>query len=112
MLEMKGFKRNDSEVINNSIVVNELNNKESRRSRLIERRNRCLIARFYYWTEIKRLRFDDVLNVLQEEEFFIKDRNIMNIINSSNDYLNNLINNSATPRELKKQYPTFNWNKN
>ncbi|RXQ96063.1 hypothetical protein EO244_04265 [Ancylomarina salipaludis] len=98
---------------NNELLGNVgVNNNETRRSRLIERRNRCLIARFYYWTEIKRLRFDDVLDVLQEEEFFIKDRNIMNIINSSNDYLNNLIKSSATPRELKKQYPTFNWNKN
>ena len=41
---------------------------ETRRSRLVARRNRSLIARFYYWTEIKRLRFDDVLEVLQEKE--------------------------------------------
>jgi hypothetical protein len=35
----------------------------------------------------------------------------MNIINSSNDYLNDLIASSVTPRQLKKEYPTFNWNK-
>lgn len=54
---------------NESVRINGVNNNETRRSRLIERRNKCLIARFYYWTEIKRLRFDDVLDVLQEEEF-------------------------------------------
>ncbi|MDQ1770983.1 hypothetical protein GQR60_07375 [Labilibaculum sp. A4] len=86
--------------------------KETRRSRLIERRNRCLIARYYYWSEIRRLRFDDVLDILQEEEFFIKDRNIMNIINTSNSYLDGLLKNATSPKQLKKEYPTFNWSIN
>ena len=35
----------------------------SRRDRL-EKRNRIMTARYYYWTEIKRRRFDDVLRIL------------------------------------------------
>jgi len=85
---------------------------ETRRERLIVRRNRRLIARYYYWSELKRLRFDDVLNLLQEEEFFIKERNIMNIINDNNSYLDSLIRNGVTSKQLKKEYPVFNWSMN
>ena len=34
--------------------------------RLIERRNDKLVERFYYWTEVQRLRFDDAIRQLSE----------------------------------------------
>ena len=43
----------------------------SRRDRL-EKRNRIMTARYYYWTEIKRRRFDDVLRILSDNEFFVE----------------------------------------
>lgn len=84
---------------------------DSRRSRLISRRNQCLIARFYYWSEIRRLRFDDTIYKLQEEEFFIKKRNIINILKSFGWYLDILVTKCPEAKQLKKDYPGFNWNK-
>ena len=34
----------------------------------------------YYWTEVQRLRFDDALKILSEQEFFISEDRVMAII--------------------------------
>ena len=54
--------------------------KKGRNRRLIERRNRKIVQRYYYWTEIKRLRFDDAVKKLSEEEFFLSENVIWYII--------------------------------
>ncbi len=41
---------------------------------LIELRDEALCRRYYYWTEVQRLRFDDALKVLSRQEFFISER--------------------------------------
>lgn len=47
---------------------------------LIAKRNKALLRRYHYWTEVQRLRFDDALKVLSEQEFFISEERIMSII--------------------------------
>lgn len=47
---------------------------------MIKLRDEALCRRYYYWTEIQRLRFDDALKVLSEREFFISEERIMAII--------------------------------
>ena len=47
--------------------------------RLIERRND---KRFSYWTEVQRLRFDDAIRQLSENEFFLSENMIVNILRS------------------------------
>ena len=44
---------------------------KGRDKELIKLRDEALCRRYYYWTEIQRLRFDDALKVLSEREFFI-----------------------------------------
>ena len=51
-----------------------------RNKHLIEQRNAALIRRYYYWTELQRLRFDDALKILSEQEFFLSEARIMAII--------------------------------
>ena len=53
---------------------------KGRDSKLIEARNRRLFERYFYWTEERRLRFDDALTILSKQEFFISEERIMNII--------------------------------
>lgn len=48
---------------------------KGRDKRLIELRNKMLCRRWFYWTEIARLRFDDTVKV-----FFISEERVMNII--------------------------------
>lgn len=54
--------------------------KTGRNKILIELRDEALCRRYYYWTEERRLRFDDALTILSKQEFFISEERIMNII--------------------------------
>lgn len=83
----------------------------SRRVRL-GYRNRALIARYYYWTEIRRRRFDDVMRILSQQEFFVEDRTISNTLLDLNDYLNELYRDKKEAKELKKEFPSWCWDIN
>lgn len=54
--------------------------KHKRNSRLIDKRNRKICARYYYWTEVQRMRSDDAIHQLSEEEFFLSEATILNIL--------------------------------
>lgn len=54
--------------------------KKGRNKDLIALRDEALCRRYHYWTEKQRLRFDDALHILSEEEFFISESRIMAII--------------------------------
>lgn len=54
--------------------------KRGRNKDLVSLRDEALLRRYYYWTEIQRLRFDDALKILSLQEFFISEERIMNII--------------------------------
>lgn len=53
---------------------------KGRDKELIRKRDEALCRRYYYWTEVQRLRFDDALRVLSEREFFISEERILAII--------------------------------
>ena len=54
--------------------------KRQRDHRLIDRRNAKIAARYYYWTEVMRLRSDDAIRQLSEEEFFLSEATILKIL--------------------------------
>lgn len=51
-----------------------------RNKELIKKRDEQLCRRYYYWTERQRLRFDDALRILSQQEFFLSEERIMAII--------------------------------
>jgi hypothetical protein len=53
---------------------------KGRDKELIRKRDKKLCNRYYFWTEVKRLRFDDALRLLSNEEFFISEERILAII--------------------------------
>ena len=55
---------------------------------LVNTRNIRIYERYYYWTEVKRLRFDDALKRLSTEEFFLSESRIMQIIRDRGCNLN------------------------
>lgn len=85
---------------------------KGRSSVLIAKRDRALVARYYFWTEIKRRRFDDTLAILQNQEFFISERRIENIIRESGEYLDRLLFEKTPANDLRREYPSFNWSQN
>jgi len=59
---------------------------KGRNPRLIELRNQYLIKRFYYWYDVQRIRRDDALFILSEQEIFLDQDYISRVI-SDNDYM-------------------------
>lgn len=59
---------------------------KGRDKELIERRDAALARRYYYWTEVMRLRFDDALTKLSRDEFFISEERIMAILRRAPSY--------------------------
>ena len=51
-----------------------------RDDRLSAKRNAKIAARYYYWTEIQRIRSDDAIRQLSEEEFFLSEATILQIL--------------------------------
>lgn len=75
----------------------------------LDKRNRTIIARYYYWTEIKRRRFDDVMKILTDYEFFIGERTVQNILIDYDAYLKSFHAQHFTSRKLLRQFPGFSW---
>lgn len=61
-----------------------------RDTELITLRNEELLRRYYYWTEIRRLRFDDTFHQLSTKEFFISEERIRTIVNQNYEFLQEL----------------------
>ena len=64
---------------------------KGRNKHLIKRRDEALCRRYYYWTEVQRIRFDDVLRILSQDEFFISEERVLAIIRDKynpTDYIN------------------------
>lgn len=51
-----------------------------RNKKLIAARNEKIAQRWYYWTEKQRLRFDDALKILSQQEFFLSEDRILYIL--------------------------------
>lgn len=81
----------------------------STREERVRARNRVLVARYFYWTELRRRRFDDVMRILAESEFFVEERTIMNAINAYSVYLDELRLLANAARSLRKEHPSWNW---
>lgn len=75
----------------------------------IDKRDDALAYRYYFYVQIKRLRYDDCLLHL-ESDFFIGSRSIVLRLDSRKDLLKILIKQDAKVSVLKKKFPQFNWN--
>ena len=73
-------------------------------------RNRVLTARYYYWTELQRRRFDDVLRILADREFFVEERTITNALLAQDEFLSQLCTEKTSRKQLRKMFPGFDWN--
>lgn len=74
----------------------------------IAQRNKVLIARWYYWTECRRMRTDDAILRLCDE-FFIEERTVQNAILDGDMYFRELLDNKTTKTALKRMYDAYNW---
>lgn len=75
----------------------------------VRKRNSALTARYYYLSELKRLRFDDVVARLTAT-FFLSDATVLRILNDSNDEFTTMCEERPGREYLKANWPEFDWN--
>ena len=73
-----------------------------------DRRDEALVYRYYYYIEIQRTRYDDVL-VYLEREYFITEANIVLRLGLNRDLLKRLIEEKPKLPKFKKLYPDKVW---
>ena len=54
--------------------------KKGRNAELAARRDAKVAARFVYWTEVQRLRTDDAIEHMANNEFFLSEARLMEIV--------------------------------
>ncbi len=74
--------------------------RKGRDHELIVLRDKKLAERWVFWTEVKRRRFDDVLNILSREEFFVGEQTILQVIKRQSDYIDTLTNKNKSNNQL------------
>ncbi len=73
-----------------------------------DRRDEALACRYYYYMEVVRNRYDDVL-VQLEKEFFITPAVIIQRLTAERSLLKGIIGAKPKLSDLKKKYPYFIW---
>jgi hypothetical protein len=71
-------------------------------------RNRDLIYRYYFYIEIKYMRYDKVLEIL-EREFYITEARLIDILNENRQAISAVIEAKPTIKDLQKLVTHFNW---
>lgn len=78
--------------------------KKGRSKELVQIRDCKLIKRYFDLMEVKRLRLDDVLQILSRDEFFISERTVWLIIKKNIDKIDILINEQKRTETIKIKY--------
>lgn len=62
----------------NSLTLTDM--ARGRNKELVEARDMRMFERYYYWVEERRLRFDDAIRKLSQEEFFVSESRVMQVV--------------------------------
>lgn len=85
--------------------------KKGRSSALIQERDRALITRYWYWSEVWQRRHEMVLQALMEE-FFLMPRRIEQIIRDDDSIYKQLTKEGPSCKELARRFPMFRFEDN
>jgi hypothetical protein len=79
-----------------------------KRNAYIEQRHDAMASRYYYYSVICRLRYDDCLLNLSSE-FFLSTNMIVKCLLKREDFIYKLETRKVTTSELRRKYPFFDW---
>lgn len=82
--------------------------KKGRSERLIEKRNECLIARYYYYTVYRGLEYENIIRRLVSE-FFLSAKSVIHIINSNTDLVKSYRERELVLHFFQKHWPYMRW---
>lgn len=80
---------------------------KGRNSRLMKKRDALVASRYYYWTEVQRLRFDDAIKQLSENEFFLSESRIIQILKKADNVEKVKLKTPGCPKLTAEQIELF-----
>jgi hypothetical protein len=92
-------------------IVTELPQAAERKGRsdeLIQKRNDCLIARYYYYSRMIGYQYPTCLDKL-EAEFFLTERTIQDIIQKNMDFLRHINKSKPDFKFFREKYKHLQW---
>lgn len=95
-----------NEIIKDSGIQREL--RRGRNNSLIDKRNECLVARYYYYAAIKNKCYEDILSQLVIE-FFLSPVTIANAVKNSTEQLQALKQKGPVPYYFQNKWPHMKW---
>lgn len=82
--------------------------RRGRNSKLIQRRNKCIADRYYYYGHLTQKRFDVIMKLLSRE-FFLSVDTLPAIIDSCTERLETLKEMKPTVKYFRLQWPFMKW---
>lgn len=81
---------------------------KSQRNTYLDRRSDAMAARYYYHSNICRLRYDDCLVALSME-FFLEPDTIIGWLKKRVSLVNKMVKTQVAVAELRRSYPYYDW---
>lgn len=91
--------------------LKEKHGKRGRNKNFLANRNECLLYRYYYYSKLKKLRYDEVLELVSRD-FFLANRSIRDITTAESESLKIVFKEKLSIKELEKKFTFLNWNTN
>jgi hypothetical protein len=82
--------------------------RKGRNHHLVDLRNECLVARFYYFSVFSKKCYEDILNRLGEE-FFLTQQTIVNVLQEHADAVGKHRKEATTLYHLRAKWPHLKW---
>ncbi len=97
-------------LFNNILPVNNSDKcqRKGRNDVLIEQRNNCMLARYYYYSCIRAKKYDEILSIIVKE-FFLSPSRISKILLDKLDDIKKMKENGISVYQLQNLWPQFKW---
>lgn len=89
-------------------IVADAISKRGRSESLIKQRNEAMVARYYYWAHVKKLKYEECIGNLSLE-FYLHERTIIDILIDNSIDISGLVSEKATVQQLKIRFSWFMW---
>jgi hypothetical protein len=82
--------------------------RKGRNELLVDKRNELLVCRYYYYAKLEAKQYLAILSIL-ENEFFLAQRTIVDILNKESELLYNLKSARPDVKYFRTKYPWLHW---
>lgn len=91
-------------------VVDILTRERKGRSEFLkQKQNELIICRYYFHIKIMGRQYEATLEILEQQEIYLSQRTIINILNENSTLLRNLHNTKPDLKYFRNKYPHFVW---